>query len=265
MFIKILVALIILTIIDIYFETNFTKINRVKLKTKKQLPEQGLKLVQITDYHNFKHNKRILKLISYIKPDIIIITGDLIDKRTKDYSNVYNFVEKLITFNKNVYYVPGNHELRSGNLDSFLEELERRRVKVLLNNNESLIIGNKKINICGIDYSSSKKGDLEQTVSNIDENLYTILLCHKPDIVKHHKDIPCDLIVCGHTHGGQIRIPIIGALIAPDQGFKPKYNKGIYEIGENSLLYIDSGVGTTRLPIRLCNRSQISLIHIENK
>ncbi|ERI91998.1 Ser/Thr phosphatase family protein [Clostridiales bacterium oral taxon 876 str. F0540] len=265
MFLKVLGALIILTIIDIYFETNFTKINRVNIKTKKQLPEQGLKIVQITDYHNFKHNKRILKLINHIKPDIIVITGDLIDKRTKDYSNVYNFVEKLITFNKNVYYVPGNHELRSGNMDRFMKDLEKRRIKVLLNNNEGLIVRHKEINICGIDYSSSKKGNLKQTVSNIDEDLYTILLCHKPDIIKHHKNIPCDLILCGHTHGGQIRIPVVGALIAPDQGFKPKYNKGIYEIGENSLLYIDSGVGTTRLPIRFFNRSQISLIFIEEK
>lgn len=77
-----------------------------------------------------------------------------------------------------------------------------------------------------------------------------------------HNDIPADLILSGHTHGGQVRIPFIGALVAPDQGFFPKLEKGIYEFGTNQFLYIDSGLGTSVAPIRFLNQSQLSVIKI---
>lgn len=261
--IKILLIIVGLIFIEVYFETNFPKIALVNIKTDKFNAKGKLKILQITDYHNFKHNSRVLKLVRVMQPDVIVITGDLIDKVTKDYSNIYRFVKELVYINPNVYYVPGNHELKSGNMDILLEGITKEDIKVLINCNDTGTFQANSINVCGIDYSSSERGNLNKTLHGIDNSLYTILLCHKPDIVKDYSNMTCDLILCGHTHGGQIRLPLLGAAIAPDQGLLPKYNKGLYKIGNDTILYIDSGVGTTRLPIRFMNRSQISLIEIE--
>lgn len=265
MVLKILLIIAVLILIEIYFETNFPKIAIVNIKTKKIKTQKKIKVLQITDYHNFKYSSRVLKIVREAQPDMIVITGDLIDKVTKDYSNVYRFVKELVNINPNVYYVSGNHEFKSGNMDMFLEGVARQNIGVLINSNLTVTFQGNAINICGIDYSSTKMGDLNKTVQGIDTSLFTILLCHKPDIVKEQKSIPCDLLLCGHTHGGQIRFPLLGAAIAPDQGLLPKYNKGLYKIDNDTILYIDSGVGTTRLPVRFMNRSQISFIEIEKE
>jgi len=261
---SVLILIVCIIFVQIYFETNFPKVNFINIKSNKLHNKDSIKVLQITDYHNFKRNKAVLKLVEEAKADVIVITGDLIDSATKNYSNVYNFIESVLEINPNIYYVPGNHEFRSGNMESFIEELRKRKVKVLLNTNEVFKIHNKEINICGLNYSSSDFCDLDETLKGTDNGIYTIMLSHRPDIVKYHDNIACDLILCGHTHGGQIRLPLIGALIAPDQGIFPKYNKDLYKVGNNTLLYIDSGVGTTRIPVRFFNRSQISLITLEN-
>jgi uncharacterized protein len=263
--IKILLGIVALILIEIYFETNFPKIALVNIKTDKFKAKGKIKILQITDYHNFKYNSRVLRHVRRVKPDIVVITGDLIDKVTKEYSNVYSFVKELTHINPKVYYVPGNHEFESGNMDRLLEGIAKQNVRVLINSNDVDAFQDELINICGIDYSFSERGDLNKALYGIDNSLYTILLCHKPDIVKNYSNIPCDLILCGHTHGGQIRLPLLGAAIAPDQGLLPKYNKGLYKVSSDTILYIDSGVGTTRLPIRFMNRSQISLIEIEKQ
>lgn len=261
--IKILLIIAVIILIEIYFETNLPKIALVNIRTDKFKVKEKIKVLQITDYHNFKYNSRVLRLVRKVQPDMIVITGDLIDKATKEYSNVYSFVKELTHINPNVYYVSGNHELKSGNKDSLLKDIAKQKVRVLINSNDVCTFQDDSINICGIDYSSTERGNLAKALDGIDRGLYTILLCHKPDIVKDYSDIPCDLILCGHTHGGQIRFPLLGAVIAPDQGLFPKYNKGLYKIDNDTTLYIDSGVGTTRLPVRVMNRSQISLIEIE--
>jgi uncharacterized protein len=259
--IKILLIIIALILVEIYYETNFPKLAVVNIKTKKLKRKGSIRVLQISDYHNFKYESRVISLVEEVQPDLIVLTGDLIDKSTKDYSKVYNFLNRLVSLNSNIYFVPGNHELKSGNMDSILKDVAKREVKVLINSSDTISLGGEILNICGIDYSSSKRGDLNKTLRNTEKDTYTILLCHKPDIVKKHNNIPCDLILCGHTHGGQIRIPIMGAAIAPGQGLLPKYNKGLYKTS-NTMLYIDSGVGTTRIPVRFINRSQISLINI---
>jgi uncharacterized protein len=265
MILKILIIIVLLILAEIYFETNLPKIALVNIKTDKFKAKGKLKLLQITDYHNFKYSSRVLKLVRKVQPDIIVITGDLIDKVTEDYNNVYRFLKELVHINENVYYVPGNHELKSSNMDNLLEGIAKQNIKALINSNDTGIFQANPINICGIDYSSTERGDLAKTVQGINTELFTVLLCHKPDIVKDYSNIPCDIILCGHTHGGQIRFPLMGAAIAPDQGFLPKYNKGLYKIDKDTTLYIDSGVGTTKMPVRFMNRSQISLIEIEKE
>lgn len=106
---------------------------------------------------------------------------------------------------------------------------------------------------------------MEEAFAGIDGEHYTILLSHSPGITEKYDTLPADLLLSGHTHGGQLRIPIIGALVAPGQGLFPSLEKGTYELKENQHLYIDSGLGTSVAPMRFLNQSQLSLITVSSK
>lgn len=194
----------------------------------------------------------LFEKIKEIKPDFIVLTGDLIDKKTKDYNYVYSFIEELIKVNVPVYSVSGNHDLSHKDFKTFNQELVKRGVVVL----DEEKISYKGIDIYGLGYYSGFK-ELE-----IKENNFSLGLIHDPMDGKNYN---FDLVLSGHTHGGQVRIPFIGAIFIPGQGFFAKYDKGLFEINEKTKLYIDSGLGNTFLPIRFLNQSQISFIRIHSK
>jgi predicted MPP superfamily phosphohydrolase len=137
---------------------------------------------------------------------------------------------------------------------------------VILNNKSSTFAARGiKINICGVDDPYRRKDNIEKAMKSADSKKYTVLLSHSPGIRKRLGSYVPDLILCGHTHGGQVRLPFIGAVIAPGEGLFPKFDKGKFSLKNGSLLYIDSGAGTSNLPVRLLNRSQISVIRIAGK
>lgn len=267
--ILILVVFILLAVIlfdSLYFETNFPKINFLTIKTGKFKNGSNIRILQISDFHDKKFprgNKKLLNIIEKQKPDIIVITGDLIDKKTADYSNVYDFVGQIVKINPNTYFVSGNHEWWNGNISEFAAGLNTTKINILNNSSTVAAVRNSSINICGIDDYNTGHANLDKAFKGIDEKLFTILLSHSPDIVPLEPNLPADLALSGHAHGGQVRIPLVGALIAPNQGLFPKYNKGLYTFENGPLLYVDSGLGTSVAPIRFLNRSQISVITIE--
>ena len=241
----ILGCLVLLLLADIFYEVNFIKINRVEVRSTKVAQE--IKIVQITDLHNkkfFNNNRQIYEDIRKINPDFIVLTGDMIDRKTKDYSYIYSFLNDLMKINQHVYYLMGNHELSHWNIGAFEKELSKMGI-VLIDNRVDLY---KDIEIYGDGYS--KKAD----------NVFSLELVHNPlSAIDNNQGF--DLVLAGHTHGGQVRLPLISAFYAPGQGIFPKYSKGLYKIND-SLLYVDSGLGNTFLPIRLFNQSQISFIDI---
>ena len=249
----IIILSIIAIICDIYYEVKYPFISYVDIKSSKALPEGGIKILHISDYHDFKlsnnlYNK-IKGAIRESKPDVIAITGDLVDESTRNLDNVFEFVEEIVELNPNVYFVRGNHEWVNDRLKQLLAGLLKRKVTVLNDANKAIEIRGVKVNICGIDDVYTRHGDINKALKGIEKDLYTIMLSHSPDIVRMQKDILADLILSGHTHGGQVRLPFIGAVIAPGQGLFPKYSKGLYTINENTTLYIDSGLGTSKLPL----------------
>lgn len=265
------VLLILLIVIgaliaEIYFEVHSLEIKNIAFKSKKVPRGQSFKILHISDLHNKKlPNNKLLKEIKTQKPDIIVLTGDIIDGKTKSFDNVYSLLEDLIKLNTNTYFVSGNHEWRNVKTDLFLEGVKKRKIKIINNSNEVFPSDNFLVNICGIDDPYTNHENTFSAFSNIDNNNFTLLLSHSPDIVLKKDNLPCDLILCGHTHGGQIRFPFIGGLIAPGQGFFPKYDKGIYKLNNDTILYINSGLGTSGLPIRFLNRSQVSFITLQGE
>jgi hypothetical protein len=246
-----LIIFIFLTL-DIFYEVNFLKVNEIEIKTDKIIAGEEIKIIQITDLHNkrfFGNNKAIYDGIRELNPDIIVLTGDIIDKRTRDYQYVYSFIDELMKINPNIYYVLGNHELSHEDINDYKKEIEKRGVILMDNRTEKY----GDISIYGVGYYDEEYPGL------IDDS-FSLLLAHDASLaIFKYSDF--DLVLSGHTHGGQFRLPFIGAVYAPGEGLFPKYAKGLYKI-DNEEVYVDSGLGNTFLPIRFLNQSQISFIKI---
>ena len=257
-----------MTIAYFYTQANFTKISQVTIFTTKLSKGEALRILQISDVHGKQFldgYRKITRLIAVENPDLIVVTGDLIDVNTRKFEHIYRFLEALIARNYPIYFVSGNHERKNIQREIFIQGILKRGVHVLNNDNKVIQKGESVINLCGVDDPHTRCENLNKAFKGIDARRFTILLAHSPKIIKRYPKIPADLILSGHTHGGQIRLPFIGALVSSGDGFFPKYNKGLYPLKETQLLYIDSGLGTRMIPIRAFNRSQMSIITIKGK
>ena len=262
------ILIILIFLSKIYFDTNVFKVNKVQYHSNKLPAGSEFTVLQISDLHNKvfgDSNEKLINTVEKSNADIIVITGDLVDRGTDNFNNVFSIIEKITAINKDIFFVSGNHEWGNPYTEDLLNGLRERNVTIL--NNKNIQITEKKVtlNLVGVDDVSINKDNSKKAFSNIDQAQYTILLSHSPNIIeKKYNDISADLILSGHTHGGQVRIPYIGALVTPDQGFFPKLDKGTYKVGLNQYLYIDSGLGTSIAPIRFLNQSQLTLVKITN-
>ncbi|GAB3059231.1 metallophosphoesterase [Virgibacillus ainsalahensis] len=265
--ILIFLVVVITFSIKIYYDTNHFKVNRVAFSSSKIPENSKFTMLQISDLHNkifTDKNEKLMNTISDSNADIIVITGDLIDRSTSDFGAVFALIEKITASHEHVYFVSGNHEWDNGNYAELLHGLIERNVEILDNKNKQVAVDGVTLNLVGVDDSSTGHENVDKAFHGMGGEHYTILLSHSPGIIDKYGDIPADLILSGHTHGGQVRIPIIGAVIAPGQGLFPRLEKGIYELDQNKQLYIDSGLGTSIAPIRFMNKSQLSLITVSN-
>lgn len=259
------ILLAIVAGVKVYIDTNTFKVHTVHLETEKLPAGSELTMLQISDLHNKvfdEGNKGLTETAVTLDPDIIVLTGDLVDRKTKDFRDVFAFVEKLTSFHGHVYFVTGNHEWDHPRVEELLNGLKERDVAVLNNRNVLLEHHHETIRLVGVDNVSTHHENMREAFVNIRPDEYTILLSHAPTVVDKYDHLPADLILSGHTHGGQVRLPLIGAVIAPDEGFFPTWDKGIYEFSDHQYLYIDSGLGTSIAPIRFLNQSQVSFIAI---
>ncbi|MCT4544918.1 MAG: metallophosphoesterase, partial [Vallitalea sp.] len=172
--------------------------------------------------------KNLVNIIENQKPDIIVITGDLIDRRRYNKTNALVLIEKLVDIAP-VYYVTGNHEWWSGKYEVLRKDIEKAGVNILSDDKIEIINKKEVINIIGIDdpakyYKEYSKPDdgyniidekIDMLLENIKGKQVTILLSHRPELFELYKEKDIDLILCGHAHGGQIRLPFIGGIIAP--------------------------------------------------
>lgn len=231
----------------------------------------GFKIAQISDLHNqnFGTNQsKLLDKLSLINPDIIFITGDLVDYRKYKTDGVMSFIDGAIDIAP-IYYVSGNHEAWSNKYDDLKTKLLDAGVIVLDNQSIELSKENSSIILLGLsdpdfltnDYfdgtdTSTMENQLSQW-SNL--NQFKILLSHRPELFHLYSDHQMDLIFTGHAHGGQIRLPLIKGLIAPDQGIFPKYTSGTYT-KDLSTMFVSRGLGNSVFPIRIFNPPEIVVV-----
>ena len=228
----------------------------------------GYRIVQLSDLHNksFGSNQqRLVSKVEKLKPDVIVITGDIVDARRYNPEPALILVKQLQTFAQ-VYYVNGNHESDVPTYPEFEQRMIQLGVRVLRNEREALIIGQEKIAIIGIDDPTfMATSNFEEHLNRLSEGYegFKILLSHRPERFETYVNQGYDLIFSGHAHGGQIRLPFVGGVIAPHQGFFPTYDAGEYE-HEGAKLIVNRGLGNSLFPQRIFNTPEIVLVVLKH-
>ncbi len=242
--------------------------------TSKDLPKEFDKfsVAHISDLHNAEYGKNNEKLINILKsesPNMIAITGDLIDSNNTDLEVAISFAQQAAKIAP-CYFVAGNHEAWVGSqYEELKTSLENVGVTVLQNEAIELNYGDECIQLVGLNDPDFSERDnflsesiLETKLSqmNIGDG-FTMLLSHRPECFNVYQNKNIDLVLSGHTHGGQFRLPFLGGVIAPNQGFFPKYDAGIYTENETTMI-VSKGIGNSIIPFRINNRPEIVMIEL---
>lgn len=238
------------------------------------------KILHLSDLHNVslgKNNKRLLKNIEKINPDIIVMTGDMVNTNSKNYNNFFNLA-KEISSKYSSYYIMGNHELRLNSKKQLdiIYKLESLGINILNNKEATILKDNEAINIYGVcqpisTYKNALKNDKKNdfTLNNmkeifpiIDTKKFNILLAHSPFDFKVFEKWGADLVLSGHVHGGIIRLPFIGGLLSPERTFFPKYDYGEFIINDSKMI-LSRGLGNGTINLRIFNNPEICVIKLK--
>jgi len=267
------ISIIILTIVMIYLylQNIWIEIEHFDIKFKNRpLNLQELKIAHISDVHVPNNVYNIEKLINKLKrenPDIIVITGDLIYKYKKiDEMQLGKLCLGLSNIAK-TYAVSGNHEIWSSSIEQWNEILKSNNVTVLDNKIEIFKKGQSEVAFIGLKEGCSYL-DVNFRCKYLDQSIPKILLSHRPERFNNYctstLNIRPDLVLSGHAHGGQFRIPLLNkAIYAPDQGLFPKYSSGLYASDNGVQMVVSRGLSNSVFPIRIHNRIHLPIIHLK--
>ena len=276
-FIFLVVVAIVLVVLVIWIawgntalELNTYSVSNAKL----QQSFDGYRIAHVSDLHNAemgKDNEKLLTILRDADPDIIAITGDLIDSRSTNVEIALNFIREAVKIAP-CYYVTGNHEARVNEYDELKSGMESAGVIVLEDAQTEISLDGDTITLIGVNDPSYQTdylfGDSETVMNTKLEELrtengeFTVLLSHRPELFDAYTDHGMDLVLSGHAHGGQFRLPFIGGVVAPNQGLFPEYDAGIYTEGNTNML-VSRGVGNSILPFRINNRPEVILIVLQ--
>ena len=229
------------------------------------------RVVLITDLHSCYYGPNqntLIKMVEKQNPDIVILSGDIFDDKLKE-KNAEITVKRLAE-KYPCYYVTGNHEFWSEHVDVIKETVRNAGVTVLEGDCETIDIRGREIDICGVDDPTRLTRDewtkqMKAAYSRCDESHIKILASHRPERVSDYEQFGFDLILAGHAHAGQFRIPIINrGLFAPNQEFFPEYINGAYKLKNGSTLVVSRGLARESTPLpRFFNHPEIVVIDIE--
>lgn len=246
--------------------------------TSSRLPQSfdGYRIAHISDLHNAEmgeDNEKLLTMLREADPDMIAITGDLIDSRNTNVEIALQFAQEAMKIAP-CYYVSGNHEARVNEYEELKTGLISAGVIILEDAQTEISIEGQTIMLIGVNDPSFKTdylfGDSETVMNakltelHTDGEAFTILLSHRPELFDAYAEHDVDLVLSGHAHGGQFRLPFIGGVVAPNQGLFPEYDAGIYTDGNTNML-VSRGVGNSILPFRINNRPEVILIELQTK
>ena len=228
-----------------------------------------VRLAVVTDFHSSDNADDVVAMVTSCAPDAVLMVGDMFDD---DIAN--RPTERTLSLMRQLsaqypcYYVSGNHEAWTGEMDALYQQTEEAGVTVLRMSSGVLTVRGQRIALCGIPdpYEMVFSGapdteeQIRQAMENVDSADFTVLLAHRPELLAKYAQFPLDLVVSGHAHGGQVRIPgVLNGLYAPNQGWFPKLAGGAYT-QDGTTLIVSRGLAVrTRLP-RIFNRPEVVLV-----
>ncbi|MGP6146084.1 metallophosphoesterase [Jeotgalibaca sp. A122] len=270
------IGIVLLILIGyIFWGTNALEINHLTIRDD-EIPDSfdSFKIAQVSDLHNKDFGSDLIDKIAEENPDMIAVTGDLIDSTFPDLDIAISVIESLCEIAP-VYYVTGNHEASRFDLFTKLaKQMEAAGVNMMDNHQIKIEKDDESIRILGLEDPNfinsalsfeDKYERMHQELKKLvtDEG-YQILLSHRPEEMSSYVEEEIDLVLSGHAHGGQIRLPILGALFAPGQGFFPEYSLGTYT-EKNTTMVVNRGLGNSGIPFRFMNRPEVIIISLESK
>lgn len=229
---------------------------------------QPVRIALITDLHScyYGENQRFLiEAVQQEQPDLVLFGGDIADD-VIPHDNTRAVIE-VLGAQYPCYYVSGNHEYWSREIEDIKQMFRDNGIMVMEGDTDRVTIGDTTVNISGIDDPDGGKtaffNQLDEVGSKLDEETFTVLLSHRPEQIDAYLEYRFDLILSGHAHGGQWRIPgLLNGLLAPDQGFFPRYAGGLYPF-EEQVMIVSRGLAkeSTRVP-RFFNHRELVIVDI---
>lgn len=228
-----------------------------------------VRLAVVTDFHSSDNADDVVAMVASCAPDAVLMVGDMFDDDTanRPTERTLSLMRQLSALYP-CYYVSGNHEAWTGEMDALYQQTEEAGVTVLRMSSGVLTVRGQRIALCGVPdpYEMVLSGapdteeQLRQALEDVDSADFTVLLAHRPELLAKYAQFPLDLVVSGHAHGGQVRIPgVLNGLYAPNQGWFPKLAGGAYT-QDGTTLIVSRGLAVrTRLP-RIFNRPEVVLV-----
>ena len=228
-----------------------------------------VRLAVVTDFHSSDNADDVVAMVASCAPDAVLLVGDLFDDDTQNRPPERTLsLMRQLSAQYPCYYVSGNHEAWTGEMDALYQQTADAGVTVLRMSSGVLTVRGQRIALCGVPdpYEMVFSGapdteeQLRQALENVDSADFTVLLAHRPELLAKYAQFPLDLVVSGHAHGGQVRIPgVLNGLYAPNQGWFPKLAGGAYT-QDGTTLIVSRGLAVrTRLP-RIFNRQEVVLV-----
>ncbi|WP_353625704.1 metallophosphoesterase [Bacillus sp. JCM 19041] len=272
---KLLIGLflcVVVVIVGIYLYARFIEPKRLDITnhhiSSASIGEEldGFKIIQFSDTHigedySVEQLDKLIQRINGEEPDLIVFTGDLIED-----SNVFNDEDKVaeslsrLQAPYGTYAISGNREVGGAGVTPYEDILAKAGIEFLNNESTTIDVNGESLVIIGLDDYMLGEPQPESAFAGVDEEDFTVTLVHEPDVVDDLKSYPFDLQLSGHSHGGQVRLPIIGDLYTPP--LAEKYPVGRYEIkgGMKPItLYVNRGVGMARVPYRLLSTPEVTV------
>lgn len=228
-----------------------------------------VRLAVVTDFHSSDNAEEVAAMVASCAPDAVLLVGDMFDDDTQNRPTERTLsLMRQLSAQYPCYYVSGNHEAWTGEMDALYQQTEEAGVTVLRMSSGVLTVRGQRIALCGIPdpYEMVFSGapdteeQIRQALEDVDSADFTVLLAHRPELLAKYAQFPLDLVVSGHAHGGQVRIPgVLNGLYAPNQGWFPKLAGGAYTQNGTTLIVSRGLAVRTRLP-RIFNRPEVVLV-----
>ncbi|SDJ75756.1 metallophosphoesterase [Sediminibacillus albus] len=228
----------------------------------------GINILQFSDTHvgfhySLEQLDQLAAEINAQNPDIVLFTGDLVDE-----PNQFNWDNQIVTILKTInaplgkYWVYGNHDHGGYGTETVKKVMDAGGFALLQNSHVNITRGETSITIAGVDDVMLGKPDLDKTLNGANQDNYTIIMIHEPDYADKAKNYPVDVQVSGHSHGGQVQIPLVGHVYTP--AYAEKYVEGTYHLDDRLQLFVSRGIGTTRLPYRFLCAPEMTVFSLKS-